>query len=89
MRRMKNDHSATSSRIGTIQPSTSGSQRLMTSPLYFTPCASRSATRVASSIRTVVNPGGPSAFLSVPRIIVSPTNTSATWPPRTSDLNSL
>ena len=89
MRRMKNDHSATSSRSGTIQLSTSGNQRLTTSPLYFTACASRSATRVVSSMRTVVNPDGPSAFFSVPRIMVSPTNTSATWPLRTSDLNSL
>jgi hypothetical protein len=40
-------------------------------------------------MRTVENAVGPSAFLSVPRITVSPTTTSATWPPRTSDLNSL
>ena len=86
---MKNDHSATSSRIGTIQPISSGSHRLTTSPLNFTPWASRSATSVGSSMRTAVKPVGPSAFLSVPRIAVSPTKTSATWPPRTSGLNSL
>ncbi len=41
-------------------------------------------------MRVVVNVAAPSsAFFSVPWMTVSPTATSATWPPRTSPLNSL
>ena len=76
---------------GTIQPRSSGSQRLTTSPLYFTPAWPRGRRRAwgrrSATVEKAVWPC--SAFLSVPRMSVSPTATSATWPLRTSALNSL
>ncbi len=67
MRRKKNDQAAISSRIGTTQPSTSGSHRLTTSPEYFTLAASSSSTSFGSSMRVVVKVVAPfSVFLSVP-----------------------
>ncbi len=77
-----------------IQPRSSGSQRLTTSPLYLTPRASSSSVSFGSSTRVVVNclvwlgADGIGSF-SVPRIICSPTITSATAPFFTSSLNSL
>ena len=90
MRRKKKVHSPISRRMGTTQPRISGSQRLTSSPLYFTPDCSRSSTSLGSSMRVVEKLPAPSSFFfSTPRMCVSPTATSATWPLRTSDLNSL
>src|ERR671912_332173 len=89
MRLKKNVQSAMISSTGTSHASTSGTQRLITSPAYLTPALSSSSTSFGSSMRVVVNVVGPSAFLSCPRMVVSPTATSATWPLRTRLLNSL
>src|SRR5687768_1278323 len=90
MRRKKNDHTANNRMNGTTHPSISGSQRLTTSPEYFTFASSSSSTSFGSSTRVVVNAVPPfSAFFNVPWMIVSPTCTSATWPPRTMFLKSL
>src|SRR5262249_13764577 len=56
IRRRKNPQIATKNTSGTIQPtSSSGSQRLATSPLYFTPWLSSSSVSFGSSTLVVVN----------------------------------
>jgi hypothetical protein len=94
MRRKKKLQTATSSTSGMTHPRISGSQRLTTSPVYFTWCASRSSTSFGSSMRVVVNcvvalRPSPRGCFRRPVIVVSPTLTSATCPPRRSALNSL
>jgi hypothetical protein len=79
MRRKKKVHRPISSRMGTTQPRISGSQRLTSSPLYFTPDCSRSSTSLGSSMRVVEKLPAPSSlFFSTPRMCVSPTATSDT-----------
>ena len=72
---------------GRTQPSSSGSQRLATSPVYFTLCASSSSTSFGSSTRVVEKARDrwrPAlrAALSCPRMAWSLTVTSATLSPR-------
>jgi hypothetical protein len=74
------------------QLKSSGSQRFISSPLYFTPLFSSSATSAGSSIRVVINASGlpfASFVFNVPRMICSPTVASAILPCATSALNSL
>ena len=72
-----------------IQPSSSGSHRFSTSPVYFTPLASSSSVSFGSSTRVTVNVlVFASPVLSVPRIAWSPIEISATSPFFTSCLNS-
>ena len=76
---------------GIIQPSSSGSQRLTTSPVYFTLRCASSSTSFGSSTRVVVKArllaSCPSR--SWPRIVWSLIVTSATLSAASSDLNSL
>ena len=67
MRRKKNVHRPISRRIGTTQPRISGSQRLTSSPLYFTPDCSRSSTSLGSSMRVVEKLPVPSSSSSSAR----------------------
>ena len=54
IRRKKKLERPMMSRSGMIQPSSSGSQRLVTSPVYFTLRCSSSSTSFGSSTRVVV-----------------------------------
>ena len=94
MRRKKKPQMPTKKSSGSSQPSSSGSQRLFVSPLYFTPRASSSSVSFGSSTRVVVKSlvwrlPLCTGVLSVPRIAVSPTKTSVTPPLFTNSLNSL
>ena len=90
MRRKKKLQTSTRKSSGSIQPTSSVIQALDVSPVYSTPCSSRSSTSFGSSMRTVAKFGLPwSGLLSRPLISVAPTMTSATRSERTSALNSL
>jgi hypothetical protein len=69
MRRKKKPQMPTRNSSGMTQPSSSGSQRFITSPVYLTPLASSSSVSFGSSTRVTVNALVlASPALSVPRI---------------------
>ena len=69
MRRKKKPQMPTRNSSGMTQPSSSGSQRFITSPVYFTPLASSSSVSFGSSTRVTVKALVlASPAFSVPRI---------------------